>query len=627
MSRTYPIQLMIEGRSCLVVGGGEVAARKAEALLEARAEVRVAAPRLMPAMQKLVDAGLVSYIAGKFDPAQLDDVALVIAATDDQSVNRAVHRHTSQRGLLVNVVDQPELCSFIVPAVVRRGELCIAISTGGAGPALAKRLRRELEQQFGEEYAEYLEIIAACRDHARQRYPHDVQARMEAGRRVAQLELLPLISNGERERADAGGDGVRVALVGANHRCSSLGVREQLAFPSPRLGDALRALHACDEIAECLILSTCNRTELLAAFKPELFNAQRLSSFLAEQSGLAQLQVCDSTYTYLNGQAVSHLFEVASGLDSMVLGETQILGQLKDAYRAAVEAQTTGPLLNKLMHITFRVAKRVRSETGIGRGSLSVSQVACDLAAKIFLHLEQCRVLLIGAGENAELAARILRDRGVQRLTILNRTLQRAQELANRLDAEAGDLQQLDAALCETDIVISSTGSPQPLLGCEQIARASAKRRRPLFLIDMAVPRDIEPGVESIEGVFLYDIDDLGRQVEANLATRKDERRHAMQLIASDTERFAQWHMQFKVTPTIKQLQQTLESIRMDELEKIGAQLSPEVMELVDGTTRRMTKRMLAHPILHVKNAARQPNAAKLIQLVREIMGLPEEHS
>ncbi|MHA1570045.1 MAG: glutamyl-tRNA reductase [Alphaproteobacteria bacterium] len=418
---------------------------------------------------------------------------------------------------------------------------------------------------------------------------------------------------------------MHLALVGTNHKQSPLNVRERLAITGDDLPGALQRLRRTEGIRECLIISTCNRTEVVAVFDPQTFHSQKLADFMARESRLPHEELQDYLYRYLNKEAVQHLFEVACGADSMILGETQVFGQVKDGYSAAVAAETAGPLLHKLMHTTFRVTKRLRSQTSIGEGTLSVSQIACDLAEKIFAHLSRQSVLLIGAGENAEMAARLLRERGVTQMVIANRTPERAAAMAKNLSASSVPFDDLSQALEEADIVIASTGAKQPILTLERIQPVLARRRKPLFIIDMAVPRDVDPQVNELEGVFVYDIDELGRQVEVNQRQRQTERQRCCQMIETETEKFMEWYASFKATPTIKEIQQQVENIRLGELEALRDQLTPEDLALVDTATKRMTSKILAPSILHVKDAAKKPDSKKVIDIIRNILGLHGE--
>ncbi len=418
---------------------------------------------------------------------------------------------------------------------------------------------------------------------------------------------------------------MRLVLVGTNHMRSPMEFRESLSLSAEALPGALRDLYRIDGVGECLILSTCNRTEVVALFEAHSHQPGRIIDFLAKLSGYSKDKVKEYTYNYMNEETVRHVFRVAGGLNSMVLGETQILGQVKDAYRAAVDAKTAGPVINKLMHTCFQSAKRVRTQTAIGEGTLSVAKVACDLAEKIYEDLAERRVLIIGAGENAELTARILRKKKVRQIRIANRTRTRAEKLARVFDAEVGDFQNLVEELQKADVVISSTAAETLILGVDDIRQVLVDRDRPLFLVDLAIPRDIDPAVASLEGVLLYDIDELGDLVAANKKKRQEECERAEEIVAEDTHAFMEWHSQFKVTPTIKELQQRVERIRRKEIEGLRDLLDDEALEAVDAATQRMARRMLAHPIICVKDVATKPDSGKMIDFFQDVFGLEKE--
>ena len=415
---------------------------------------------------------------------------------------------------------------------------------------------------------------------------------------------------------------MRLILVGTNHMRSPMEFRERLSFSGDKLNEALRDLYWVEGVGECLILSTCNRTEFLALFEAHSYKPGRIIDFVAELSGYSPEKVKEYTYYHKNEETARHIFRVAGGLNSMVLGETQILGQVKDAYRAAVKAKTSGPVLNKLMHTCFQTAKRVRSETAIGEGTLSVAKVACDLAEKVYEDLADRRVLIIGAGENSELTARILRKKNVRRIRIANRTRERAERLAKQFDAEVGDFGNLIGELKDADIIISSTAAQDYILSVDDVRQVTKDRDRPLFLVDLAVPRDFDPKISSIEGVLLYDIDELGELVAANRKKREAECEKAEEIIAEDTKRFMEWHSQFKVTPTIKELQQRIERIRRKEVEGLRSILDDEAWEQVNAATLRMARRMLAHPIICVKDVATKPDSGKMIDFIHDVFGL-----
>jgi glutamyl-tRNA reductase len=404
-------------------------------------------------------------------------------------------------------------------------------------------------------------------------------------------------------------------------------IREKVAFTADRIAHALSSLQAQSCISECLILSTCNRTEIYTVFNEGCFEPDVLRHFVAEHNDLCCDDVAPYLYQLANRQAVEHLFRVVGGLDSMVIGENQIAAQVKEAYRYATTVKTTGPILNKLFHIAFRVSKKIRTQTGIGAGSLSVAQVACDLAEKIFKHLSERSVLLIGAGENSELTAKNLQGRGAKRLFITNRTGEKAEALAKRIGAKAVPYEDLVDTLGKVDIVITSTGAAEAIIRQEQIASVVSKRQVPLFMIDMAIPRDIDPDVDELDNVFLYDMDALQQIVEESLKRRSVEAHKAKRIVDDEVEKFVAWHQGEKATPTIVEMQELFEQVRRAELEKIRDDLSSEQFEKIDGATKAMMNKVLYAPIHQLRKAAKKGDDRGLIKTIRSVLGLSEESS
>lgn len=418
---------------------------------------------------------------------------------------------------------------------------------------------------------------------------------------------------------------MHLSIVGLNHKTATVEIREKVAFTSEQIQRSLTRLQSNPCVSESLIISTCNRTEVYCAFNEGCFDNNVLKQFVADQNGLC----CDDLNPYLyelsNRDAVQHLFRVVSGLDSMVIGENQITAQAKQAYRYAVTVKSAGNILNKLFHIAFRVSKKVRTQTGIGTGSLSVSQVACDLAEKIFKRLSERTVLLIGAGENGELAAKHLSQRGVGRLFITNRTFEKAEALAEKMNAQAIPFDELERGLAMADIVVASTGAPEPVLTKSHVAPVLAKRRVPLFMIDLAIPRDIDPEVDTLDNVFLYDMDALQNIVKKSLGRRSEAVHKAKQIIAGEVDRFLEWHEGQKATPTIVEIQHYVETIRAGELEKLRDKLTPEQMEMFDQATRAMMNKVLHIPIESIRKAAKTTTDVKIIRTIRSALGLSEE--
>ncbi|HFC98487.1 MAG TPA: glutamyl-tRNA reductase [Thermosulfurimonas dismutans] len=402
-----------------------------------------------------------------------------------------------------------------------------------------------------------------------------------------------------------GGLRERLLLVGLNHRTAPVEVRERFALEKKGTHplDILR--QELPQASEAYFLSTCNRVEFLLVTEEVEETLAGLKDLLARETGLSRAQFEPHLYVLRDMEAVRHLFRVAAGLDSMVLGEPQILGQVKEAYREAARRRTTGPILNRLLHRTFSVAKRVRTETGIGSYAVSVSYAAVELAKKIFGSLRGKKALLVGAGEMAELAAQHLLSAGVEKMLVANRTFSRAVELAERFRGEAYSLEELPECLLEADIVISSTGAPGYVITRETVKPLLRKRRlRPLFLIDIAVPRDIEPAVNELENVYVFDIDDLKQVVEENLGRRRKEARRADRIIEEEVLKFERWLRELEVYPTIKALREKAEEIRRREMARTLPRLrnlSPEDQEALEVMTEAIVNKLLHAPILYLK--------------------------
>jgi glutamyl-tRNA reductase len=420
-----------------------------------------------------------------------------------------------------------------------------------------------------------------------------------------------------------------VILVGLNHRTAHVEIRERIAFPEEGLDHSLQALYNLSTLAEGLILSTCNRVEIYAATADPEKGVEEIKDFLSQQHRLPLSEFEDTLYILQGEELVRHLFRVASSLDSMVVGEPQILGQIKVAYRVAHASKTTGTLLNKLLHKAFSVAKRVRSETNIGNRAVSVSFVAVELAKKIFAQLEEKEVLIIGAGEMCELAAQHLVRAGVKKVLVTNRTWERAMELAEQFHGEALPFTELPHALLRADIIISSTGSPDIIVGRKEISTVIKKRKNnPLFFIDIAVPRDIDPQVNSIDNVYLYDIDDLKEVAEANIKDRQHEARKAEVIVATEVEQFCRWYQSLESVPTIVFLQEKMEEMRKKELEKTLAALpnvSIKERRAMEALSEALVKKILHGPLTLLKKHGRNSEGESYVDVVKKLFQLDKE--
>jgi glutamyl-tRNA reductase len=397
-------------------------------------------------------------------------------------------------------------------------------------------------------------------------------------------------------------------VVGINHRTAPVDVRERVVFEPSRMAEALRELKGLAQVNETVIVSTCNRTELYCVTES---GGVELGRWLEQYHGLGS-SIHDSLYRFDDMHAVAHVFSVAAGLDSMVLGEPQILGQLKDAYRTAHETGTTGPVLNRLFQAAFSVAKRVRTETEIGANAVSVASAAVAMTRTIFASLENRTALLVGAGESVALAARHLHAEGLRRMIIANRSIDAARALAAEFQAFAIGLEDIGAHLPEADIVVASTASPSPIITRGMASDAlKARRRRPILMVDIAVPRDIEATVAELEDVYLFTIDDLQSVVEENLEGRRQAAREADRLIAEEVDRFELTLRTRDAAPAIRRLREEGERARLLTLEQARRMLASghapdEVLEFLSST---LTNRLMHAPSQRLREAAESGDA------------------
>jgi len=419
---------------------------------------------------------------------------------------------------------------------------------------------------------------------------------------------------------------MEILVVGLSHKTAPVEIRERVAFQPAAIEAALHALTALPAVAEALILSTCNRVELVACSRhPEQAEAE-IGHFLADHHALSQAELTPHLYVHHGADAIRHLYRVASSLDSMVLGEPQILGQLKGAYNTAVEARTVGLILNRCLHKAFSVAKRVRTETAIASSAVSVSFAAVELARKIFDDLSGKTVLLIGAGEMCELAARHFVTAGVAKVLVTNRTFARAERLAQEFDGDPVPFEDFRRELHRADIVLSSTGATGILLTAGEIRAAVKQRRyRPMFLIDIAVPRDIDPKANDAEGVYLYDVDDLQGVVQANLKERQKEVVKAEAIIDAEIGQFATWLDSLEVVPTIKALRERFDLIRRGELERSLAglkQLGEREREAVEAFSLALMNKFLHRPMTVLKQGQDGSGGSEYVDAVRALFDL-----
>ncbi len=417
---------------------------------------------------------------------------------------------------------------------------------------------------------------------------------------------------------------MQLSLVGLSHHTAPIEVRERLHFPEKDLPAALHALAERDAVEEAIILSTCNRVEILARLADDADARTLLGDFLSRQRRVARDLLEKHLYHHSQREAVRHVFRVAASLDSMIVGEPQVLGQVKAAYATGRAVGTVGGILDEVLVHAFATAKKVRTETGVASSAVSVSYAAVELARKIFGSLEGKTVFLIGAGKMSELAARHLRRSGARAIFVANRTLARAQELAKELGGETVRFDELLSFVSRADIVISSTGSPVYIIKKEHGARFLAERRnRPMFFIDIAVPRDIDPALNKLNNIFLYDIDDLQQVVEANLRQRQREALRAEEIVEREVDRLLGRLKRLEVAPTIAALQEHLHGLRQQELERARLRdLSSEQRAAVEEMTRRLVNKILHGPIAELKRLPQEPNGLKLAEFARRLFRL-----
>jgi glutamyl-tRNA reductase len=414
--------------------------------------------------------------------------------------------------------------------------------------------------------------------------------------------------------------------LGVSHKTAPLPVREKLALPEGRAVSVLRELVGHTDVHEAVAISTCNRTEVYLVVSDAVEAESAALAILARQAGIPPTDLLGTLYALRDEEAVRHLFHVAAGLDSMIVGEAEVQGQVKRAYELALVEGVTGPVSNRLFRDALGAGKRVRTETAISRAHVSVSSVAVELARGVLGELETRKVLVIGAGENGELTARALHERGVNTVFVANRRYDRAIGLAQRFGGHAVRFEDLPRQLLEADIVVSATSSPHQIVGRDELALMAEQRGgRPLLMIDIAVPRDIEPSVRELRGVTLYDMDDLQREVARNLGTREAESVRARQIVDQEVERFSAWLASLDVVPTIAALRElgdgVIEQV-LRENEQRWESLSEADRARVEVLARAVVNRLLHEPTLRLKGAVDGDRSYVYVQALRELFGL-----
>lgn len=429
---------------------------------------------------------------------------------------------------------------------------------------------------------------------------------------------------------------MNILAIGLNHKTAPVEVRERLAFSGSRLRQALSALAACragedGALREGAILSTCNRTEIYALAEDATRGREYLVRFLSEQQGLPPVQFESHLHSCEDEAAVDHLFSVAAGIDSMIVGENEILGQVREAYGLASASKAIGPVLARLLRKSITVGKRARTETTIGRDTISISYAAVELAKKIFEDLGSCRALVVGAGETSELTLKNLIDSGIGEISVINRTRRRAEAIARRCGGQALGFGRIAQALCSVDIVISSTAAPHPVIRPQAVERAMALRQqRPLLLVDIAVPRDVDPVIGRIDNVHLYDIDDLEKVVEVNLERRRREIPKVRAIIHKEQTDFMAWFRALEVLPTITSLKRRAEEIRLVELGRALRRLGPlpeQQRSIVEALSLGIVNKLLHPPIVNLKERANGQDGRLYAMAIRELFALEDTRS
>lgn len=419
---------------------------------------------------------------------------------------------------------------------------------------------------------------------------------------------------------------ITILDIGMNHETAPVELRECIAREPENASIALASMREFPSIREGFFLSTCNRVEALCITEQPKEAREAVIALLSRLGNVPEANFLSSLFDFKDRDAIRHIFRVASSLDSMVVGEPQILGQIKEAYYEATREKTSGVILNRLLHKAFHVAKRVRTETGVSDAAVSISYAAVELAKKIFYDLEGKKVLLIGAGEMAELAAKHLIAQGVSAISVANRTFERAVQVAETFKGNPVSFDEIMSQLLEVDIVISSTASTEYIILHDAVKGSMKKRRnRPLFFIDIAVPRDVEPRVNDLDNVYVYDIDDLKGVIDVNMAQRQQEAVKAERIVEEEVIKFEKWLKTLAVVPTIVSLKEKAETIRQAEIKKSLTglrELTPAQLKQVENLTASITEKIINDPILVLKRKADRPTRDIYIDMMRKLFKL-----
>jgi len=424
---------------------------------------------------------------------------------------------------------------------------------------------------------------------------------------------------------------IKIVNIGMNHETAPVELRELVAVEEHTMDEVMGTIRTIKDIKESIVLSTCNRVEILFTTDNEKRATESVIDFLCRYSQISKEKLFPILYIYNDQEAIRHIFRVGASLDSLIIGEPQILGQVKEAYRIAVNHKSSSVILNKLMHRTFSLAKKIRTETEISGSAVSISFAAVELAKKIFGDLDGKKVLLIGAGEMAELAATYLVHNRVDKIKVANRTFHRAVEIADQFHGETISFEEIGDQLLHIDIVITSTASPEPIIFSDQVKKAmKGRKNQPLFFIDIAVPRNVEPRVNEIENAFVYTIDDLKGIIEFNLTKRKDEAVKAERMVDEEVIKFGEWLKTLDVVPTIVALKEKCKKIRKIELKKTLSSLgnlTPEQRKSVERLALSITKKVLNDPIIFLKSKENRSSRNLYLDIARRLFNLDSNNN
>jgi len=424
---------------------------------------------------------------------------------------------------------------------------------------------------------------------------------------------------------------IKIVNIGMNHETAPVELRELVAIGEHTIDEVMGTIRTIKDIKESIVLSTCNRVEILFTTDNEKGATESVIDFLCSYSQISREKLLPILYIYNDQEAIHHIFRVGASMDSLIIGEPQIIGQVKEAYRIALDHKSSSVILNKLMHRTFSLAKKIRTETEISGSAVSISFAAVELGKKIFGDLEGKKVLLIGAGEMAELAATYLVHNRVDKIKVANRTFRRAVEVADQFHGETISFEEIGDQLLHIDIVITSTSSPEPIISSDQVKKAmKGRKNRPLFFIDIAVPRNVEPGVNEIENAFVYNIDDLKGIIESNLSKRKDEAVKAERMVDEEVIKFSEWLKTLDVVPTIVALKEKCKKIRQIELKKSLSNLgnlTPEQRKSVENLAVSITKKVLNDPILFLKSKENRSSRNLYLDIAQKLFNLDSDNN